>query len=374
METLNIAIKINKYLRKPRNQETKIKSSPDTVYDKTTMKNILITGGCGFIGSHFLNKNVKKYSYYNFINLDALYYTSNQNNILKSIKQKRNYTFIQGNIQNQELVEYILKHHQIDTIIHLAGQTHLQGVLSSPTQYVKDNILGTQVLLEACRKHSRIKKFIYLGTDMISCLGDSEKSEVYRELYQNISCNPRLVCLASAEMLVSSYFITQELPVILIRMCSVYGAKPNTNSWISQHINLLLENKKCKIYGEGEQIYPFLHLDDVIQGLECILLRGKIGEVYGMVSDFEYSEMEITRRLIQLIKTENLEDFTKYVDFIKTKNKVNYLPQTSHKLQEIGWKQEIFIQEGLEKTVSYYRKKHELKKDKIMLNMEITQF
>lgn len=374
METIIITIKINKYLRKPQNLEIKIKSSHSTVYDKSTMKNILITGGCGFIGSHFLNKNVKKYSYYNFINLDALYYNRNQNNILKSIKQKRNYTFIQGNIQNQELVEYILKHHQIDTIIHLAGQTHLQGVLSSPTQYVKDNILGTQVLLEACRKHSRIKKFIYLGTNMISCLEESKKSEVFCDLYQNISRNPRLVCLASAEMLVSSYFITQEFPVILIRMCSVYGAKPSTNSWISQHINLLLENKKCKIYGEGEQIYPFLHLDDVIQGLECILLRGKIGEVYSMVSEFEYSEMEITRRIIQLIKTENQEDFTKYVEFIKTNNNMDYFPQTSHKLQEIGWKQEIFIQEGLEKTVSYYRKKHELKKNSMMLNMEITHF
>ena len=116
------------------------------------MKNILVTGGCGFIGSHFLNKTVKKYSYYNFINIDSLYYVSNQNNILKSVKQKRNYTFIQGNIQNQELIEYVITKHQIDTVIHLAGQTNLQGSLASPIQYVKDNILGTQVLLEAVKK------------------------------------------------------------------------------------------------------------------------------------------------------------------------------------------------------------------------------
>ena len=372
METIIVFIKINKYLRKPRNQENKIKSSTDTVYDKTTMKNILITGGCGFIGSHFLNKNVKKYSYYNFINLDALYYTSNQNNILKSIRQKRNYTFIQGNIQNQELVEYILTHHQIDTIIHLAAQTHLQGALSSPTQYVKDNILGTQVLLEACRKYSRIKKFIYVSLDTIgnySCL-DSQKDTKYI-----LPHTPESITQTSMEMLVSSYFQNYQLPVILVKACSIYGPKNNTNSWISKFINLLLEDKKCKIRGSGEKMYSFLYLDDVIKGLECILLRGKVGEVYGMVSDFEYSEIEIVRRLIQLIKPDVIhktKDLYCYVDLEKgPDNQENYLV-SNKKLEEIGWKQEIFIQEGLEKTVTFYRKKHESKKN--IITMEITDF
>jgi dTDP-glucose 4,6-dehydratase len=332
------------------------------------MKNILVTGGCGFIGSHFLNKTVKKYSYYNFINIDSLYYVSNQNNILKSIKQKRNYTFIQGNIQNQELIEYVITKHQIDTVIHLAGQTNLQGNLSSPIQYVKDNILGTQVLLEAVKKNSRIKKFIYVSSDTIS--GETEKN--YAIPNSSLSLTQ-----TSTEMLVKSYYTNYQLPLILIRACVIYGPKYNTNSWISKFINLLLEQKKCNIKGSLYQMHPFLYLDDAINGLECILLRGKVGEVYGMVSDFEYSELEITRRLVDIIIPsffKKKKELQHYIDFETSSDNVNvpHYPTSSKKLQELGWKQEIFIQEGLEKTVNFYCKKHNSKKN--FLTMEITDF
>ena len=281
------------------------------------MKNILVTGGCGFIGSHFLNKIVKKYSYYNFINIDSLYYVSNQNNILKSVKQKRNYTFIQGNIQNQELIEYVISKHQIDTVIHLAGQTNLQGTLSSPIQYVKDNILGTQVLLEAVRKNSRIKKFIYLSSDTISGEDniDTETNKIYGKPKSSLS-----ITLTSTEMLVNSYYINYQLPVILVRTCLVYGPKNNTNSWVSKFINLLLEDKKCKIKGNGNQMHPFLYLDDVIKGIECILLRGKIGEVYGMVSDFEYSEVEIIKRLVELMNPSYIKKTKELHNYIEFEN------------------------------------------------------
>ena len=131
------------------------------------MKNILVTGGCGFIASNFLNYMVKKYSHYNFINIDAMYYCASKTNVLKSVRQKKNYTFVKGTIQNRELIDYILTKHQIDTIIHFAAQSHVDNSFSNPVQYTQDNIVGTHILLECVRKYGEIKKFIHVSTDEV---------------------------------------------------------------------------------------------------------------------------------------------------------------------------------------------------------------
>lgn len=130
-------------------------------------KNILVTGGCGFIGSNFLNYMIEKYPEINFVNIDSLYYCADINNITKKNRNKNNYKFIKGNIQNKEFVDYILKTNNINIIIHFAAQSHVDNSFSNPIQYTKDNILGTHNLLESVREYGKINKFIHVSTDEV---------------------------------------------------------------------------------------------------------------------------------------------------------------------------------------------------------------
>ena len=169
------------------------------------MKNILVTGGCGFIASNFLNYMVKKYFQYNFVNLDALYYCASKTNILKSVRQKKNYSFIKGTIQNQELIDHILNKHEIDTIIHFAAQSHVDNSFSNPIQYTQDNIVGTHILLESVRKYGKIKKFIHVSTDEVYGESISQETDIKSEKSKLNPTNPYAATKASAEMIVNSY-------------------------------------------------------------------------------------------------------------------------------------------------------------------------
>ena len=180
------------------------------------IKNILVTGGCGFIASNFLNYMIEKYPEINFVNIDALYYCANINNITKKNRNKNNYKFIKGNIQNKEFIDYILKTNNIDTIIHFAAQSHVDNSFSNPIQYTKDNILGTHNLLESVREYGKINKFIHVSTDEV--YGETIlDSDIKNENSILNPTNPYSATKASAEMLVNSYRYSYNLPIPLIK-------------------------------------------------------------------------------------------------------------------------------------------------------------
>ena len=327
------------------------------------MKNILVTGGCGFIASNFLNYMIKKYDKLNFINLDAMYYCANEKNISKSNRNKKNYKFIKGTIQNKELVNFILREHKIDTIVHFAAQSHVDNSFSNPIQYTKDNILGTHILLEAVREYGEIEKFIHVSTDEVYGESICQETDIKNEKSLLNPTNPYAATKASAEMLVNSYVYSYGLPVIITRGNNVYGPRQYPEKLIPKFINLLLEDKKCTIHGEGETERSFLYVDDVVKAFEIILSKGKIGEIYNIGTNYEYSVMEITRRLIKLIHNCDMNEdrhFKKYIDFVEDRKYNDKRYNISfNKLLSLGWKQEIFIDEGLKKTFEHYKKIYE---------------
>lgn len=325
------------------------------------MKNILITGGCGFIASNFLNLMVKKYSNFNFINLDAMYYCASKFNVNKNIRQKKNYKFIKGTIQNRELIDHILQEHQIDTIIHFAAQSHVDNSFSNPIQYTKDNILGTHILLEAVRNYNRITKFIHVSTDEVYGESVCHETDIKSEKSKLNPTNPYSATKASAEMIVNSYVYSYNLPIIITRGNNVYGPRQYPEKLIPKFINSLLSNEQCTIHGEGHTERSFLYVDDVARAFELILFKGKIGEIYNIGTNFEYSVLEITKRLITLINNTELEkpnEMDKYIEYVEDRKYNDKRYNISfNKLLALGWKQEIFIDEGLRKTIDYYRKK-----------------
>ena len=206
------------------------------------MKNLLITGGCGFIASNFLNYMIPKYTNLQFINIDALYYCADINNITKENQNAKNYKFIKANICSEELVNHILQEYKIDTVIHFAAQSHVDNSFSNPLQYTKDNIVGTHTLLECCRKWGKITKFIHVSTDEV--YGENENldencSDIKNEKSILNPTNPYAATKASAEMIVNSYVYSYKMPIIITRGNNVYGPNQYPEKLIPKFIKLL---------------------------------------------------------------------------------------------------------------------------------------
>tara|TARA_B110001469_G_scaffold123181_1_gene134834 strand:- start:1093 stop:2061 length:969 start_codon:yes stop_codon:yes gene_type:complete len=319
------------------------------------MKNILVTGGCGFIASNFLNFVIQKYPSANFINIDDLYYCADVNNITQENRNKSNYKFIKGNICDTNLINYILKEYMIDTIIHFAAQSHVDNSFSNPLQYTKDNILGTHTLLECTRLYAKIEKFIHVSTDEVYGESLCKESDIKNETSKLNPTNPYSATKASAEMLVNSYVYSYNLPIIITRGNNVYGPRQYPEKLIPKFILHLLNNEKCTIHGKGLTERSFLYISDVVDAFDLILHKGEIGEIYNIGTTHEYSVMDITKRLVKEIKkNDEINENIIYVEDRKYNDKRYSI--SFNKLLSLGWEQKIFIVEGLKKTIEYYKK------------------
>ena len=267
------------------------------------MKNLLITGGCGFIGSNFINYYFYKNDI-NIINLDAMYYCADINNINKDIRDSSRYKFIKGNLCSSDLIDFILNTYNIDTIIHFAAQSHVQNSFDDSLQYTQDNILGTHTLLEICRKYGKIDKFIHVSTDEV--YGESLFNNDTKKDENSILCptNPYAATKAAAEMIATSYYHSFKIPIIITRGNNVYGVNQYPEKLIPRFIKLLKEDKPVTIQGDGTNLRSFLHVNDVVSAFECILEKGIIGEIYNIGADehLEYSVKDIAYKLIYKIK------------------------------------------------------------------------
>ena len=314
------------------------------------MKNILVTGGCGFIASNFINFFLEKHQNFKIVNLDAMYYCAKEENINEHIRNSNNYTFIKGSITNRELVNLILNTHQIDTIIHFAAQSHVDNSFSNPLQYTHDNILGTHTLLECIRDFGRIEKFIHISTDEV--YGENDNDIKHEKSLLNPT-NPYSATKAAAEMLVNSYVYSYGIPTIITRGNNVYGPRQYPEKLIPKFILALKNGEKCTIHGEGKTERSFLYVNDVVRAFELILFKGKLGEIYNIGTDIEYSVMDITKSLVKLMKNkEDISDHIEYVEDRKYNDKRYFI--SFQKLVDMGWKQEVFLDEGLKKTIEYY--------------------
>ena len=308
--------------------------------------NLLVTGGCGFIGSNFINY-IFQFNKYKIINLDAMYYCASESNVSEHIRNHQNYKFIKGNICSSDLVNYILREYNITHVIHFAAQSHVDNSFSNPQQYIQDNVVGTQTLLECVKNYGKIIKFIHVSTDEVygeSMLYESKKTE------ESILCptNPYAASKASAELIAQSYYHSFKLPIIITRGNNVYGPNQYPEKLIPKFIQLLKNNHKVTIQGDGSSLRSFLHAYDVATAFYTILEKGVIGEIYNIGSDenTEYTVMEVAKILIENIKnTNNYNEWITYIEDRPFNDKRYFI--SNHKLKQLGWTIAIDFMDGI---------------------------
>ena len=315
--------------------------------------NLLITGGCGFIGSNFINYYFPKEKVTKLINIDAMYYCANKTNVENSIRENDNYVFIQGNLCDSELIHNMLRKYNITHVIHFAAQSHVQNSFEDSLVFTQDNVLGTHVLLENCRKYGRIKKFIHVSTDEVygesmNIVDEQHKTE------HSILCptNPYAATKAGAELIAQSYNHSYNMPIIITRGNNVYGPNQYPEKVIPRFIQLLKEDKKVTIQGKGTSVRAFLHAFDTSKAFECVLEKGEIGEIYNIGCDegMEYSVMEIAKILIKLIKgTEEYDSWIEYVEDRPFNDQRYYI--SNQKVKNLGWNIEIELNNGLKSII-----------------------
>lgn len=307
------------------------------------MKNVLVTGGCGFIGSAFLNYMLPKYPHINFINLDKLDYCARE----KNVNATSNYIFIKGDIGDSLKVLTALNEHNIDTVVHFAAYSHVDNSFNNSVKFTENNVVGTHKLLEACRIWNRIKKFIHVSTDEV--YGEIEDGTFHEKAILSPT-NPYAASKAAAEMVVLSYQKSFKMPIIITRGNNVYGPRQYPEKLIPKFILNMLAGEPCPIHGSGENIRNFIHCDDVARAFETILLKGEIGEVYNIGSDDEFSVNQVAEQLQRIIRPKKAQ-FKKVKD--RAFNDIRYAIDVS-KLQKLGWRQTMTWEKGLKKTVEWY--------------------
>jgi dTDP-glucose 4,6-dehydratase len=318
------------------------------------VQNLLVTGGYGFIGSNFINYYFNKNKFNTLVNLDAMYYCASENNVSESIRENNNYVFINGNICDENLIGTILKKYNITHVIHFAAQSHVQNSFEDSIKFTNDNVLGTHTLLESCRKYKKIQKFIHVSTDEV--YGESMNSvDELHKTEHSILCptNPYAATKAGAELIAQSYNHSYKMPIIITRGNNVYGRGQYPEKLIPKFINLLNENKKLTIQGNGSAVRAFLHAYDTAKAFESILENGIIGEIYNIGCDegMEYSVMDVAKILIKMMK--NTEDYDEWIEYIEDRpyNDMRYYI-SNQKVKDLGWNIEIDLITGLNDLVN----------------------
>jgi dTDP-glucose 4,6-dehydratase len=323
-------------------------------------KNILITGGAGFIGSHVVRRFVNNYPNYKIYNLDALTYAGNLEN-LKDIETKENYTFIKGNICDNDLVDKIFQENNIDTVIHLAAESHVDRSISDPLAFVQTNVIGTATLLNAARKfwnnQYEGKLFYHVSTD-----------EVYGSLgetgffYETTSYDPRSPYSASkagSDHLVMSFYHTYNLPVVISNCSNNYGPNHFPEKLIPLSIHNIIQNKPLPIYGKGENVRDWLYVIDHANAIDTILHKGKIGETYNIGGHNEWTNIELIRLLCKIMDEKlgrEKGSNEKLITFVTDRagHDLRYAIDATKLKEELGWTPSLQFEEGLNKTVDWY--------------------
>ena len=322
----------------------------DKIEKKPSLR-LLVTGGTGFIGSNFIKYILNKYPNYRVINLDLLTYAGNLEN-LKEVQDNPNYKFVKGDICDGELADQLVK--DCETIVHFAAESHVDRSILDPAAFVKTNVLGTQVLLEAARRQG-LKRFHHVSTDEI--YGSlSEDDLPFNEKTAYDPRSPYSASKAGSDHLVRAYWHTYGLPITISNCTNNFGPYQFPEKFIPLFITNLIEGKKVPLYGDGLNKRDWLYVEDHCEALDLILHQGKIGETYCLGGGCEKTNIEVARQLVRLlgygdemillVKDRPGHDRRYAVDFSKIK-------------QEFGWQPKTNFEEGLAATVKWYQENQE---------------
>lgn len=314
------------------------------------MTKILITGGAGFIGSNFVKYMIDKYPDYEIINLDLLTYCGNLEN-LKDIEFNKNYSFIKGNIGDKDLVEDIVK--DCDYVVNFAAESHVDRSIKDPEIFIKSNVLGTQVLLNASRD-AEVKKYVQISTDEV--YGSLEATGYFTEETPLQPNSPYSASKAGGDLIVRAYHNTFGMPVNITRCSNNYGPYQFPEKLIPLMISNALEDKPLPIYGDGKNIRDWLHVYDHCSAIDLVLHDGKDGEVYNIGGNNEKQNIEIVKLILnELDKPESL---IKYVDD-RLGHDRRYAIDSSKIQKELGWKPKYTFETGIKETIQWYLDNHE---------------
>lgn len=307
---------------------------------------LLVTGGAGFIGSHFIRYMLSKYPDYQIINLDKLTYAGDLENC-QDYAENPNYRFVQGDIADAALVSELAK--DVNAIINVAAETHVDNSIEGPGVFIQTNVVGTQVLLEAAKKYGH-QKFLQVSTDEV--YGDRLKGYFTEEDKLKPS-NPYSASKAGAEMLCLAYQRTYQTPVLITRCSNNYGTHQYPEKLIPFFIKKLLAGEKVPVYGNGSNIRDWLHVIDHARAIDAVLHKGKVGEIYNISSNNEHSNLEIVKRILQLMRLE--EDRIEFVTD-RPGHDLRYAIEASKIKTELGWQPEIEFEQGFREMVEWYQK------------------
>jgi len=305
---------------------------------------ILITGGAGFIGSNFIRYMLSKYPDYKIVNLDKLTYAGNLDN-LRDIEKDPRYKFIKGDICDKKTVERAMK--DCDAVINFAAESHVDRSITDAGTFVKTDIFGTYILLETAKKYN-IEKYIQISTDEVY---GSIKEGSFKETDPLKPNSPYSASKASADLLVRSYYITHNLPVLITRSSNNYGPYQYPEKLIPLFTINALNNKPLPVYGTGNNVRDWLYVLDNCSGIDTVLHKGKIGEVYNIGGNTEKTNLEITYLILEVLdKPKSLITFVedrKGHDF-------RYSLDTT-KIESLGWKREYNFEEAMKETIEWYK-------------------
>ena len=306
---------------------------------------ILVTGGAGFIGSCFVRNELKKHPDYKIINLDALTYCGNLDN-LKDINDNPNYTFIRGNICDRNLVREIIS--ECDCVVNFAAESHVDNSIKHPEIFVETNVQGTLNLLQASKEFG-IERYLQVSTDEV--YGSLGKTGYFYETTPLAPNSPYSASKASADMLVRAYYETYNLPVLNTRCSNNYGPYQYPEKLIPFFISQLLKGEKVPVYGDGLNVRDWLYVYDHCEAIDVVLHKGRIGEVYNIGGHNEKTNMEITYLILNAMGKD--ESSIKYVED-RLGHDRRYAISNDKISAELGWKPSLTFEEGIKITIDWY--------------------
>jgi len=323
-------------------------------------KSLLITGGCGFIGSHVVRLFVEKYSEYHIYNLDALTYAGNLEN-LQDLESSSNYTFIKGDITDEGFINKLFEEYKFDGVIHLAAESHVDRSIKDPLAFVKTNVIGTMVLLNAFKNlwnnNFNNKRFYHISTDEV--YGTLGESGLFTETTAYDPNSPYSASKASSDHFVRAYGETYGLPYIITNCSNNYGPNQFPEKLIPLFINNIINNKPLPVYGDGNYTRDWLYVEDHARAIDVAFHDGVNGETYNIGGFNEWKNIDLVKLLcaqmdIELGRPEGTsEDLITYVKD-RPGHDLRYAIDASKIKDELGWEPSLQFEEGLKKTIHWY--------------------
>lgn len=329
------------------------------------MQSILVTGGAGFIGSHFLRILLEKYTDAKVVNLDKLTYAGKLEN-LESIKANKNYTFIKGDICDEGLVKKLFQDNNFDTVFHFAAESHVDNSILGPKVFIETNVLGTFNLVhqakEFWKKDFANKRFMHVSTDEVyGYLNENDPMFVEETPYEPSS--PYSASKAGADHIVLSYFRTFKMPVIVTNCSNNYGPHQDNEKLIPTVIRKALMNEPIPVYGKGLNIRDWLFVDDHCFGILSAFEKGRLGEKYNIGTNNEWKNIDLVKeicRILDNVKPKNNGKYADQITFVQDRlgHDLRYGIDSSKLMNETGWKPKNSFADSMAFTIDYYLKKY----------------